>query len=89
MQVIQTALPGVLLLEPRVFGDERGFFFESFNEKLFTQAVGAPVAFVQDNHARSRRGVLRGPNAASPGTTRPLASTGRTTESPRCLPRMR
>jgi dTDP-4-dehydrorhamnose 3,5-epimerase len=60
MQVIQTALPGVLLLEPRVFGDERGFFFESFNDKLFTQAVGAPVAFVQDNHSRSSRGVLRG-----------------------------
>ena len=60
MQVIQTALPGVLLLEPRVFGDERGFFFESFNDKLFTQAVGGPVAFVQDNHSRSSRGVLRG-----------------------------
>ena len=60
MRVIQTALPGVLLLEPRVFGDERGFFFESFNDKLFTQAVGAPVAFVQDNHSRSSRGVLRG-----------------------------
>jgi dTDP-4-dehydrorhamnose 3,5-epimerase len=43
-----------------VFGDERGFFFESFNDKLFTQAVGAPVAFVQDNHSRSSRGVLRG-----------------------------
>ena len=56
MQLIQTALPGVLLLEPRVFGDERGFFFESFNDKLFTQAVGGPVAFVQDNHSRSRRG---------------------------------
>jgi dTDP-4-dehydrorhamnose 3,5-epimerase len=60
MNVIQTALPGVLLFEPRVFGDERGFFFESFNDKLFTQAVGAPVAFVQDNHSRSSRGVLRG-----------------------------
>ena len=56
MQLIQTALPGVLLLEPRVFGDERGFFFESFNDKLFAQAVGGPVAFVQDNHSRSRRG---------------------------------
>ena len=60
MQVMQTALQGVLLFEPRVFGDERGFFFESFNDKLFTQAVGAPVAFVQDNHSRSSRGVLRG-----------------------------
>jgi dTDP-4-dehydrorhamnose 3,5-epimerase len=60
MQVIQTALPGVLLFEPRVFGDERGFFFESFNDKVFMAAVGGPVAFVQDNHSRSSRGVLRG-----------------------------
>jgi dTDP-4-dehydrorhamnose 3,5-epimerase len=60
MNVIQTALPGVLLFEPRVFGDERGFFFESFNDKVFTAAVGGPVAFVQDNHSRSSRGVLRG-----------------------------
>jgi dTDP-4-dehydrorhamnose 3,5-epimerase len=60
MQVMQTALQGVLLFEPRVFGDERGFFFESFNDKVFAAAVGGPVAFVQDNHSRSSRGVLRG-----------------------------
>ncbi|TXH59284.1 MAG: dTDP-4-dehydrorhamnose 3,5-epimerase [Burkholderiaceae bacterium] len=56
----QSALPGVLILEPKVFGDERGFFFESFNQKAFDEAVGAHVEFVQDNHSRSARGVLRG-----------------------------
>jgi dTDP-4-dehydrorhamnose 3,5-epimerase len=60
MQVTPTAIPDVLLLEPKVFGDERGFFFESFNEHRFTEAVGQMVSFVQDNHSRSRRGVLRG-----------------------------
>ena len=60
MKVVTTALPGVLILEPRVFGDERGFFFESFNQKAFDEAVGAHVEFVQDNHSRSARGVLRG-----------------------------
>ncbi|AQU99946.1 dTDP-4-dehydrorhamnose 3,5-epimerase [Desulfococcus multivorans] len=50
----------VLIIEPRVFGDERGFFFESFNQKIFQQATGLEVAFVQDNHSRSGRGVLRG-----------------------------
>ena len=60
MQVTPTAIPDVLLLEPKVFGDERGFFFESFNERRFTEAVGQMVSFVQDNHSRSRRGVLRG-----------------------------
>ena len=60
MKVVTTALPGVLILEPRVFGDERGFFFESFNQKAFDEAVGARVEFVQDNHSRSARGVLRG-----------------------------
>jgi dTDP-4-dehydrorhamnose 3,5-epimerase len=60
MNVISTALPEVLLLEPKVFGDERGFFMESFNQKVFDDAVGYPVTFVQDNHSRSAKGVLRG-----------------------------
>jgi dTDP-4-dehydrorhamnose 3,5-epimerase len=60
MRVIPTALPGVLILEPKVFGDERGFFFESFNQRAFDEAVGKHVEFVQDNHSRSARGVLRG-----------------------------
>jgi len=58
--VVETAIPGVLILEPRVFGDPRGFFVESFNERAFAAAVGEPVSFVQDNHSRSGRGVLRG-----------------------------
>ncbi|MHA6494970.1 dTDP-4-dehydrorhamnose 3,5-epimerase [Pseudomonas borbori] len=60
MQVIRTALPEVLILEPKVFGDERGFFFESFNARDFAQATGLQREFVQDNHSRSQRGVLRG-----------------------------
>ena len=60
MNVIQTALPEVLILEPRVFGDERGFFYESFNARAFTEATGLQREFVQDNHSRSQRGVLRG-----------------------------
>ena len=60
MQVIPTAIPDVLIIEPRVFGDARGFFFESFNERAFQQATGLGVNFVQDNHSRSARGVLRG-----------------------------
>ena len=60
MNVIPTALPEVLLLEPKVFGDERGFFMESFNQKTFDAAVGHHVEFVQDNHSRSSKGVLRG-----------------------------
>jgi len=60
MNVIQTTLPGVLLIEPRVFGDERGFFFESFNARAFREATGVALDFVQDNHSHSRRGVLRG-----------------------------
>ena len=59
MQVTPLALPEVLLIEPRVFGDERGFFYESWNRRSFAQA-GLDVDFVQDNHSRSRRGVLRG-----------------------------
>jgi dTDP-4-dehydrorhamnose 3,5-epimerase len=60
MNVIQTPLPGVLLLEPRVFGDERGFFMESFNARLLAERAGITDTFVQDNHSRSARGVLRG-----------------------------
>lgn len=60
MKVIPTALPEVLMLEPKVFGDDRGFFMESFNHRVFSQAVGREVHFVQDNHSRSSRGVLRG-----------------------------
>ena len=60
MQVTPTALPEVLIFEPRVFGDERGFFMESFNQRAFDAAVGRHVAFVQDNHSCSARGVLRG-----------------------------
>lgn len=60
MNVITTELPGVLVLEPRVFGDERGFFMESFNQQRFDEATGTAYRFVQDNHSRSARGVLRG-----------------------------
>lgn len=60
MEVITTDLPEVLILEPKVFGDARGFFMESFNQKVFDELVGHPVSFVQDNHSRSAKGVLRG-----------------------------
>ncbi len=60
MKVIRTAIPDVLIFEPHVFGDERGFFLESWNAREFRNAVGLDVQFVQDNHSRSRRGVLRG-----------------------------
>lgn len=60
MHVIPTALPGVLIIEPKVFGDERGFFLESFNTKSFEAATGFKREFVQDNHSRSARNVLRG-----------------------------
>ena len=60
MKITATAIPDVLLLEPKVFGDERGFFMESFNQKAFNDAVGREVTFVQDNHSRSAKGVLRG-----------------------------
>jgi len=58
--VTPTALPGVLILEPKVFGDARGFFFESFNARDFAQCIGLDVTFVQDNHSKSAQGVLRG-----------------------------
>jgi dTDP-4-dehydrorhamnose 3,5-epimerase len=60
MNVLQTPLPGVLMLEPKVFGDERGFFMESFNARLLAERAGITDTFVQDNHSRSARGVLRG-----------------------------
>lgn len=59
-KVTPTAIPDLLILEPKVFGDSRGFFFESFNAKNFEQATGLNVNFVQDNHSRSSKGVLRG-----------------------------
>ena len=60
MNVVKTEIPGLLILEPRVFGDARGFFMESFNARAFQEATGLDVDFVQDNHSRSTRGVLRG-----------------------------
>jgi dTDP-4-dehydrorhamnose 3,5-epimerase len=60
MKVAPTAIPGVCLIEPRVFGDARGFFFESFNQRRFNEAIGREVIFVQDNHSRSVKNVLRG-----------------------------
>ena len=62
---IETDLPGVVVVEPRVFGDDRGFFFESFNAEAFA-AAGLPTHFVQDNHSRSQRGVLRGLHFQNP-----------------------
>ena len=60
MKVIPTEIPDVLIIEPNVFGDERGFFFESFNKKAFEEATGINADFVQDNHSKSAKGVLRG-----------------------------
>ncbi|MBJ8971936.1 dTDP-4-dehydrorhamnose 3,5-epimerase [Citrobacter freundii] len=60
MNIIKTAIPEVLILEPKVFGDARGFFFESFSQKGFEEAVGKKIEFVQDNHSQSQKGVLRG-----------------------------
>lgn len=60
LRVTPTDIPGVLILEPKVFGDARGFFFESFNQQAFNEATGLNVSFVQDNHSRSAQGVLRG-----------------------------
>ena len=60
MKVIATAIPEVLIIEPKVFGDARGFFYESFNQQAFNDATGTDHQFVQDNHSRSAKGVLRG-----------------------------
>ena len=66
MNIIETALPGVLIIEPRVFGDARGFFMETWNAGAFV-AAGLDLAFVQDNHSRSQKGVLRGLHFQNPG----------------------
>lgn len=58
MRATPLAIPDVVLLEPRVFGDNRGFFFESFNQARFEAAIGKPIAFVQDNHSRDRKSVV-------------------------------
>lgn len=60
MQITPTPIAGVVIIEPKVFGDERGFFYESFNQRAFNEATGTDYAFVQDNHSRSIKGVLRG-----------------------------
>jgi dTDP-4-dehydrorhamnose 3,5-epimerase len=60
MKTYRLSIPDVVLIEPTVFGDDRGFFFESFNQRRFQEAIGQEVSFVQDNHSRSSRGVLRG-----------------------------
>lgn len=60
MNIIPTKIPDLLIVEPNVFGDERGFFFESFNQKAFCEAIGQAVEFVQDNHSKSAQNVLRG-----------------------------
>ena len=60
MKAIATAIADVLIIEPRVFGDARGFFYESFNQQVFNEVTGLDVNFVQDNHSRSSQGVLRG-----------------------------
>lgn len=60
MRVTRLSIPDVMLIEPKVFGDSRGFFYESFNQQAFSEATGAQYPFVQDNHSRSAKGVLRG-----------------------------
>ncbi len=60
MQVVHTAIPDLLIIEPKVFGDDRGFFYESFNQRRFAELTGVTDAFVQDNHSKSARNVLRG-----------------------------
>lgn len=60
MNVIETNIPDILLIEPQVYGDERGFFYESYNHKKLEAKVGRNITFVQDNHSKSKRGVLRG-----------------------------
>lgn len=60
MNIIRTEIPEVIIFEPKVFGDTRGFFLESYNKKIFDEAIGYPIDFVQDNHSCSQKGVLRG-----------------------------
>ncbi|EOY5092812.1 TPA: dTDP-4-dehydrorhamnose 3,5-epimerase [Citrobacter amalonaticus] len=60
MEIIKTDIPDLLIIKPKVFGDERGYFYESYNQKIFEEAIGRKVDFVQDNHSKSTKGVLRG-----------------------------
>ncbi|WP_338557101.1 dTDP-4-dehydrorhamnose 3,5-epimerase [Erwinia sp. E_sp_B04_7] len=60
MKITKTSIPDVMIFEPTVYGDKRGFFFESFNKKIFEEAIGRNIDFVQDNHSKSSKGVLRG-----------------------------
>lgn len=69
MEVLQTSIEGVYIIEPKVFGDNRGYFFESFNAKEFAEKVGIDVAFVQDNESKSKYGVLRGMHFQNPPYT--------------------
>ncbi len=66
MKITSTAIDGVLIIDPQVFGDARGFFYESFNQQVFNHATGTQHTFVQDNHSRSTRGVLRGLHYQTP-----------------------
>jgi dTDP-4-dehydrorhamnose 3,5-epimerase len=76
MNIIETALPGVLIIEPRVFGDARGFFMETWSETGFA-AAGLDLTFVQDNHSRSQKGVLRGLHFQNPGPQGKLVRVAR------------
>jgi dTDP-4-dehydrorhamnose 3,5-epimerase len=77
MKVTETALPGVRIIEPRVFGDARGFFLETFQAERYRQEAGIDLPFVQDNHSRSRRGVLRGLHCQSPNPQGKLVRVAR------------
>jgi len=78
MKFVETSLPGVLIVEPKVFGDDRGFFFESYNRRAFREATGLDPEFVQDNHSRSARDVLPGlPYQVRPPQGKPVAVTPR------------
>ncbi|KPP94408.1 dTDP-4-dehydrorhamnose 3,5-epimerase [Erythrobacter sp. HL-111] len=76
MKLIPTAIPGPLIVEPRVFGDERGFFMETWSESVFAR-LGLELAFVQDNHSHSQRGVLRGLHFQNPGAQGKLVRVAR------------
>jgi dTDP-4-dehydrorhamnose 3,5-epimerase len=77
VKVTETALPGVRIIEPQVFGDARGFFLETFQAERYRQEAGIELPFVQDNHSRSRRGVLRGLHAQSPNPQGKLVRVAR------------
>lgn len=77
MKVTDTELPGVRIIEPRVFGDARGFFLETFQAQRYRDEAGIDLPFVQDNHSRSRRGVLRGLHAQSPNPQGKLVRVAR------------